>query len=57
MSEADERIKKKLRRELGVISKYLDDKAVIEIMANPNGSVWVERMGSCLLYTSDAADE
>ena len=45
MSEADERVKKKLRRELGVISQYLDDPSVIEIMANPDGSVWVERMG------------
>lgn len=53
MSEADERIKKKLRRELGVISKYLDDKAVIEIMANPNGSVWVERMGSGMVHECD----
>lgn len=44
-SEAEERIKKKLRRELGVVSQFLDEPKVIEVMANPDGSVWVERMG------------
>ena len=45
MSEHEDRVKKKLRRELGIISRFLDDPSVIEIMANPDGSVWVERMG------------
>ncbi len=44
-SEAEERIKTKLRRELGVISVFLDDPEVIEVMANPDGAIWVERMG------------
>lgn len=44
-SEAEERIKTKLRRELGVISLFLDDPEVIEVMANPDGAIWVERMG------------
>lgn len=44
-SEAEERIKTKLRRELGPISVHLDDPNTLEVMANPDGTVWVEKMG------------
>ena len=50
---AEERIKTKLRRELGVISRYLEDPEVIEVMANPDGTVWVERMGQGIRHDGD----
>jgi P-type conjugative transfer ATPase TrbB len=41
------RINEKLRRELGpVICGFLAEPLVIEIMLNPDGQLWVERLGS-----------
>jgi P-type conjugative transfer ATPase TrbB len=45
-SEHDRRIVEKLKRELGPsICAMLDDANVIEIMLNPDGTLWVERLG------------
>lgn len=45
-TEHDRRINEKLRRELGpVVCDLLEDKTVIEIMLNPDGRLWVERLG------------
>jgi len=45
--EHHKRINEKLRRELGpIICELLADKTVIEIMLNPDGRLWVERLGS-----------
>ncbi|GLR55217.1 P-type conjugative transfer ATPase TrbB [Shinella yambaruensis] len=44
--EHERRVKEKLRRELGPqILNLLDDPMVNEIMLNPNGVLWVDRMG------------
>jgi P-type conjugative transfer ATPase TrbB len=44
--EVQERISGKLRRELGpVICAALSDDGVIEIMVNPDGALWIERLG------------
>lgn len=44
--EYKKRILDKLKRELGpVIEKALEASDVIEIMLNPNGSIWIERLG------------
>jgi type IV secretion system protein VirB11 len=40
------RINEKLRRELGpIVCGFLDDPEVIEVMLNPDGRLWVERLG------------
>ena len=37
----------KLRREMGEdIRRAMDDSAVIEIMLNPDGRVWIDKIGS-----------
>lgn len=50
MTTADEvnrRNLEKLRREMGEqVRKAMDDPEVIEIMLNPDGSVWVDKIGS-----------
>ena len=44
--EAALRLAEKLRRELGRdILAWLEDDEVIEIMLNPDGALWVERLG------------
>jgi P-type conjugative transfer ATPase TrbB len=44
--EQADRLNEKLRRELGpAICGYLAEPYVIEIMLNPDGNVWVERLG------------
>ena len=46
-AEHDKRITEKLRRELGPqICELLEDSTVIEIMLNPDGTLWVERLGA-----------
>ena len=46
-SELDSRISDKLRRELGEqVCALLEDPTVIEVMLNPDGKLWVERLGS-----------
>ena len=45
-AEHDRRVAEKLKRELGRdICALLDDPTVIEIMLNPDGRLWVERLG------------
>lgn len=42
----EERLRTKLRRELGVcVNAALEDPDVLEIMVNPSGEIWVEKMG------------
>ena len=44
--EQQERFFAKLKRELGTtITLALEDPSVIEIMVNPDGSIWIERLG------------
>lgn len=46
-AEHDKRIAEKIRRELGQqICELLKDSTVIEIMLNPDGTLWVERLGA-----------
>ena len=45
--ERELRIKEKLRRELGSdICKLLQEPDVVEVMLNPDGRLWVERLGA-----------
>ncbi len=45
--ELQRRLTEKLRRELGpMICGYLVDPDVIEIMLNPDGTLWIDRLGS-----------
>ncbi len=49
--EQADRLNEKLRRELGPqICGFLDEPNVIEIMLNPDGSLWVERLGHPMLH-------
>ena len=44
--EKIERVREKLKRELGaVIGSALADPLVVEVMLNPDGKLWVERLG------------
>ncbi|MFT0549126.1 P-type conjugative transfer ATPase TrbB [Allopusillimonas ginsengisoli] len=46
-SEHDRRIAEKLRRELGpLVCDLLADPLVVEVMLNPDGTLWVERQGA-----------
>ena len=46
-AEHDRRIVEKLRRELGPqVCELLEDSKVIEIMLNPDGSLWCEWLGA-----------
>ena len=45
--EHQRRLQEKLRREMGpTVCGYLADPKVIEIMLNPDGQLWVERLGA-----------
>ena len=45
--EVNRRNLEKLRREMGEeVRKAMDDPQVIEIMLNPDGTVWVDKIGS-----------
>lgn len=46
MDTVQKRIEKKLSRELGPLGEYLDDREVVEVMVNPDGGIWVEKLGS-----------
>jgi type IV secretion system protein VirB11 len=47
--ERDDRIKEKLRRELGSqVCGLLDEPDVVEVMLNPDGRLWVERLGGSM---------
>ncbi len=46
MDEKQQRLQRKLKSELGnLILDALEDKSVFEILLNPDGSLWVERLG------------
>ncbi len=46
LDEVTRRISEKLRRELGPqVMGYLGEDSVIEVMLNPDGSLWVEHLG------------
>ncbi|MFZ2316057.1 MAG: P-type conjugative transfer ATPase TrbB [Gammaproteobacteria bacterium] len=46
-AEHEKRIAEKLKRELGPqICEFLEDPSVIEIMLNPDRTLWVERLGT-----------
>ena len=44
-NDARDRLRAKLLRELGPVAKYLAEPDTVEISVNPDGSVWVERLG------------
>lgn len=46
LNENDRRVAEKLRREFGpTINKLLEESDVVEIMLNPDGKLWCERLG------------
>jgi Flp pilus assembly CpaF family ATPase len=48
--ERARRVNEKLRRELGpMVCSFLDDSEVIEVMLNPDGRLWVERLGQPMI--------
>ena len=56
--ESKQRIKDKLRREAGAqIMDSLHDDEVIEILLNPDGSLWIERLSSPMVNTSILSPE
>jgi type IV secretion system protein TrbB len=49
IGEQERRFREKLKRELGpLVGGLLDDDLVIEVMLNPDGVVWVERLGEAM---------
>ena len=53
-SEAKTRGARMLRTALGPsIATWLDDPAVIEVMLNPDGRLWVDRLGEGISYTGE----
>lgn len=49
MEEKRSRLVRKLRGELGpVVTAALDDPAVVEIVLNPDGRLWIERLGESM---------
>lgn len=42
-----------LRKAVSPIAKYLDDDTVIEIMMNPDGVVWIDKVGAGIIETDD----
>lgn len=47
--ERDQRLHEKLSRELGpLVCQLLADPTVVEVMLNPNGQLWVERLGEAM---------
>jgi Flp pilus assembly CpaF family ATPase len=51
LSESDKRRRTSLRTAMLPILPYLDDDAVIEIMLNADGVVWVEKAGVGMIKT------
>ncbi len=52
--EAVERIKEKIRRESGpVVLEAIEDPSVIEILLNPDGSVWIEKLGKEMVKVTE----
>jgi P-type conjugative transfer ATPase TrbB len=53
-SEANSRGARMLRSALGAaIAGYLDDEAIIEVMLNPDGRLWIDRLSSGLIDTGE----
>ncbi|TYO68455.1 P-type conjugative transfer ATPase TrbB [Bradyrhizobium hipponense] len=53
-SEASSRGARMLRSALGTaIAGYLDDDAIIEVMLNPDGRLWIDRLSSGLVDTGE----
>lgn len=53
-SEANSRGARMLRSALGAaIAGYLEDEAVIEVMLNPDGRLWIDRLSSGLVDTGE----
>ncbi len=53
-SEAKTRGARMLRTALGPsIATWLDDPAVIEVMLNPDGRLWIDRLGEGISYTGE----
>lgn len=53
-NEVNRRNLEKLRREMGeTIRNAMDDSTVIEIMLNPDGTVWIDKIGSGMTYLCD----
>jgi len=51
--EAIQRIKEKIRREAGpIVLQAIEDDSVIEILLNPDGSVWIERLGEEMVLST-----
>ena len=61
MSKATEEVTRrnlaKLRREMGEqVRSAMDDPQVVEVMLNPNGSVWTDKLGKGMEYLCDMSD-
>ena len=61
MSKATEEVTRrnlaKLRREMGEqVRAAMDDPQVVEVMLNPNGSVWTDKLGKGMEYLCDMSD-
>jgi type IV secretion system protein VirB11 len=53
-SEANSRGARMLRSALGAaIAGYLEDEAIIEVMLNPDGRLWIDRLSSGLIDTGE----
>ena len=51
--EARQRVKEKLKREAGpIIVAALADDSVVEILLNPDGKLWIERLGSGMTFAT-----
>ena len=47
----------KLRREMGpAIRKAMDDPDVVEVMLNPDGRVWTDKLGVGMEYLCDMSE-
>ena len=61
MSKATEEVTRrnlaKLRREMGdQVRAAMDDPKVVEVMLNPDGSVWTDKLGTGMEYLCDMSD-
>ena len=56
-NEVNRRNLEKLRREMGEnVRKAMDDPQVVEIMLNPDGTVWVDKIGSGMEFLCEMED-
>lgn len=52
-SESDSRSAEKLARELGIVKSFLDDPTALNIVLNPDGRLWVERVDQPYAHAGD----